>query len=111
MYLLLISPNTFRNELRVAVLHGRFCVDVGLYLDAVSRAACVSKRWPRFHGTPAESYVAAALGDMLLYFGVHVLSNVTESAQCLQLDPEIENWDFPKMAATNHFCSDHSQTL
>lgn len=39
MYLLIIFRNAFRNELGVAVLHGGFCVDVGLYLDAVSRAA------------------------------------------------------------------------
>lgn len=44
----------------------------------------MSKRGPRFFGPPAESCVAAALGDMLLYFGADVLSNVTENPQFLQ---------------------------
>lgn len=61
MYLLLIFRNTFRNELGVAGLHGGFCVDVGLYLDAVTRAALKANDDRVFSGTPAESYVAAAL--------------------------------------------------
>lgn len=101
MYLLIIFRNTFGNESGVAVLHGGFCVDVGLYLDAVSRAAWRANGERVFFGPPAESCVAAALGDMLLYFGAHVLSNVTQNPQYPQ-QPR-EGWNFLKMAAAALF--------
>lgn len=105
MYLLLIFRNTFRNELGVARLHGGFCVDVGLYLDAVTRAALKANDDRVFSGTPAESYVAAALSGMLLYFGVHVPSNTYNFCS---YHIKIEScWHFLKMAATMLFFLPH----
>lgn len=105
MYLLLILRNTFRNELGVLGLHGGFCVDVGIYLDAVSRAALRANGDRVFPGTPAESYVAVALRVTCCFILVCMSCQMLRKTyNFCSYHIKIEScWHFLKMAATMLF--------
>lgn len=113
MYLLLIFRSTFQNELGVAGLHGGFCVDVGLYLDAVSRAALRTNGGRVFPGTPAESYVAAALRVTCCFIlECMSLQMLRKTYNFCSYHIKIETrWHFLKMAATMLFVPHQSQTV